>query len=67
MRQAMKSVLAALSIVASVLALCVALYTGMFLAVAFTHFTLAEMDWNRDGRTTLLEMFHGADVGSGNP
>jgi hypothetical protein len=60
-----KRLLRALIILGGVIAVTVALYLSMLVAIAFFGhgFTLAEMDWNRDGRTTLPEMLEGADVG----
>ena len=42
-----------------------ALWVALLIANAFfiSGFTLAEMDWNKDGRTSLSEMMHAADVG----
>lgn len=50
---------------AVVIALPFAIYFGARVATAFfAHgYTLADMDWNGDGRTTLAETIQGSDVG----
>ena len=41
----------------------IGLYLGVILIQGFAKFTLAEMDWNSDRRTSIFEILSSADVG----